>query len=195
MKSHPIFLIAFIITLASVVAIAFILYQSSQRTNEIIAAVNALQIEEVKAIRIGVPQLDIDERIRDAQRSIRRASNRVRDLKSAIGTHADNADKIAQAEQSMSSARRLLRDIKDNSELISRSHDQLEIQFLEMIQLYNQKIEGIYAKYSQNKESAYNLPFWIGIVGIVSSFSAMTLAWRRDNRELIKLKHEMKIDI
>lgn len=194
MKSRPIFLIAFIITLASVAAIAFILYQSSQRTSEIIAAVNALQIEEVKEKGIGVSQLDIDERIRDAQRSIRRASNRVRDLKSEIGTHADNARKIAQAERSMSSARRLLSDIKSNSELISRSHDQLEIQFLEMIQLYNQKIEGIYAKYSQSKESAYNLPFWIGIVGIVSSFSAMTLAWRKDNRELIKLQHEMKID-
>lgn len=92
----------------------------------------------------------------------------------------------------MSEAQNLLNDITRNSELVAQSHNLLEEKFLEMIQLYNQKIERIHTSYSQSGAPAYGLTFWIGIVGIVSSFSAMILAWRKDNRELIKLRHEIR---
>ena len=56
---------------------------------------------------------------------------------------------------------------------------------------YQQKIEDL--DRAKEERSQFGVAFWTALVGILASISGMILAWRKDRREIVELKHKLEM--
>jgi hypothetical protein len=140
------------------------------------------------------PAVTTDQQILDAKLKIADANRRISGLKSNIFAHANNARELIRAGQALEQVEALVTDIAANSQKVADSHGELEAQLIQMEALYVQKVEELREHYSATQSNPLGLSFWVGIVGIIGSFSAMIIAWRKDHRDLIRLRRETEAD-
>ncbi|MGB7318415.1 MAG: hypothetical protein WBC85_10660 [Planktotalea sp.] len=190
MRSKTLFNTGLVMGLISaILVVAFMIY-TVQSQQQIAKLLDTLQTASGNTVSSPAPTTD--QQIIEARQKIAEANRRIASLKSAIAAHANNAQALFRAGQALEQVDVLITDISANSQRVADAHADLETQVIQMEALYTQKVEALREQFSISQSAAFGLPFWVGVVGIIGSFSAMVIAWRKDHRDLIQLQREME---
>lgn len=172
--------------ISATLIVAFMIYsvQSQQRVSKLLDGLQANPIVTTS------PDPTTDQQITEARIRIADADRRLSELKSRISAHANNAQDLIRAGQALDQVEDLITDIALNSQRVAEAHADLEAEVIRMEALYNQKVDELRESITGSESGALGLSFWVGVVGIIASFSAMVIAWRKDHRDLIRLSRE-----
>jgi len=186
-SSDRLFIGSFIALGVSGVLFAFSVYSNNVAQQRLFRLADEGLKTPRPAVPVSAPQT-LDDQILRTRRELQRVSTEIGRLKGQISIHATNASN----QRTIEAAQELLNDISENSERVVVQNREIESQLLDLTSLYERKIEAIYKARDQSKEAGFGLAFWVSLVGLVGSLSAMILAWRKDRRELIELDHKIR---
>jgi hypothetical protein len=91
--------------------------------------------------------------------------------------------------QTQAGSDELRRKALDDAASAARRRDEVRQLLIELSMAYQQKIENIYR--AREKTPQFGVAFWTAMIGILASISGMVLAWRKDRREILELRHKL----
>lgn len=161
-----------------------------------------LQAAAVAAAR-GVAELStqlrdrpsLDEQILDTRKDLQTASNIIRNLRFQISSHAQSASsQLQQSRARIAEAQELLQDIVENSEQIVAENERMQARILELAELYQRKIEDVYQMQMAQEPPGFGIELWVAVIGFLATASGIVLAWRKDRREIVELRHKLETE-
>lgn len=124
-----------------------------------------------------------NEKITNTRRSLQRASRSLYDSKGTIRRDLSKA----RLESSLAGVRRVLSDIEEEAIAIQKSHLELEIEFFDLLDLYNEKVTAANQAGNSNKMGG---ALFSSLFGFLGSILTLIFLWRQDLRDVTRLRLE-----
>ena len=165
------------VSLTVLIASSISIYNSNRIFSEIFSG-DDIRSESRKVLTEEIT----NEKIANTRRSLQRASRSLYDSKGRIRRDISRA-RLALSLEEVESA---LTEIENEAIEIQKSHLELEIEFFDLMDLYNEKVSAA----NQSTSNKFGGALFSSMFGFLGSILTLIFLWRQDFRDVTRLRLE-----